>query len=215
MNKKLAFVILVACIVFQTNAQSFLNNDFKFEDGYYYNFKQLQQNTPELAWDNCEAVYYENRKDYKLVITELYHQDDSVGLKPIYAVVVDGRPYLKVHLDDKGITLAGLKVRGKICYLEFDEYFTEVSEIKAYNPLTGKPFRSQKVKNTQLKNAKMMFHFETGEMIEFNKPNFEQWIQSDKKLYKTVSAMSEAEAEEKLLKTLLIYVDRNPIKAPN
>jgi hypothetical protein len=85
--------------------------------------------------------------------------------------------------------------------------------VKAYNPLTGRPFREGQVPQKKVITQKMMLHFENGEMLPFNKENFMNWIREDSGLSQAVSEIDPTD-QNKLFKSLLIFDDRNPVYLP-
>ena len=82
----------------------------------------------------------------------------------------------------------------------------------AYNPLTGRPFRTGKVLREKEILVERMLSFETGQLADFNLENFKTWIADDSTLLKSFLELTPAEQQEKLFKTLLIYDDRNLVR---
>lgn len=213
---RVLFSYMAIHFIVMVNAQSILTNSFDFVNGYYTSMQELQQNKPAIPWAQLEASYYENRKEYELHISGLYNADHEI-FEPdtLFAVVVDGRPYIYTGQNEfDALTFSGLRLRGRICYYEYDVQETIISEIKAYNPATGIPFRSQKVENVNSKSIKMMLNFETGEQAILNANNLKEWVKADQKLYNTLKETKSEDLEQKLLKSLLIYLDRNPLFLP-
>jgi hypothetical protein len=106
---------------------------------------------------------------------------------------------------------AALKLRGKICYFTYPDLRTKKVRLAAYNPMTGRPFRQGTVERQVEVFFEKMLSFQTGEVVDFNASNLADWIQDDPVLAETLLELPESEREEKLFKTLLIYVDRNPV----
>ena len=139
----------------------------------------------------------------------------NVDLESIWGICLDGIPYIRLsreELKKENVVFAGMKLRGKICYYEYEEFVIEKKEMSAYNPVTGYPFRTKDVDVKVKLIHQNMLHFETGETAVFSKENFKEWIKDDKRLYETVSELSTQEVEDKLFKCLLIYDDRNLVK---
>ena len=111
--------------------------------------------------------------------------------------------------DTEATAFAGLRVRGKISFFSYEQELERDVEIKAYNPLTKKPFRQGKVSRKERVLVEKMLHFENGLIEDFNYVNFLLWIEDDPKLKESVFDLSPSEIKEKLFKCLLIYDDRN------
>ena len=118
----------------------------------------------------------------------------------------------KGALSDDLYVFVSMKVRGKLCYFSYQDAKTEMVTIKAYNPLTKKPFREGKVPREVDVVIEKMLNFQTGELMDFTVDNFIDAIEKDdKKLVNTIQDLSPEEARQKLFKCLLIYVDRNQV----
>ena len=133
-------------------------------------------------------------------------------MNKIWAVVLGGIPYTRLKALDGSSGLAhfvGWQVRGKICYYTYDETLQKEIPMEAYNPLTGKAFRSGVITRETIINREKIVRFDTGEILDFTKDNLLLWIEDDAALSKSVQALSPEEVEEKLFKCLLIYDDRN------
>lgn len=193
------------------------NQQFRFADGVYFNFETLRSNQPMLAWSAVDGALVHNPEDYivKIEHLRLAANGRPLPLDSVWAVVIEGIPYLYVPAEETGTgsgfaTFAGLRVRGRICFFDYEAISTRMVTISAYNPVTGRPFRTGKVPKQETRIVEKILHWDRGEIAEFSKPNLLGWIKDDEYLFETVYALTEKEAEEKLFKCLLIYVDRNP-----
>ncbi len=193
-----------------------VTKNFKFKDGVYLTFDAFQQNLPDYTWEQAEGRMVTNADTYLTKIEWLRTKDSlnkkHIPLHQIWGVCVGGIPFIRtpIHQPDY-VLFAALRVRGKICYFAYEEEAIEQVVISAYNPLTGKPFRSGKVDNKVYRRIEKMLHFNHGEVMDFTPENFLKWIIDDPKLTETVKGLSQEEIQEKLFKCLLIYVDRNPV----
>ena len=193
-----------------------LTKNFKFEDGLYLNFVDFQQNRPSLVWDELHTNLFVNPQTFIAQVFSLAKKEEK-GLEPILAdsiwgFSIGGIPYMRFPEGTLGKNVpvfVGLRVRGKICYMSYEEEVEKEVTISAYNPLTNVPFRQAKVNRSEKVNREWMLDFETGERIEFNRENFRHWIEDDPRFLETINSLESEEVEVKLFKCLLIYVDRN------
>jgi len=205
----------------QSDSIVYLSKNFKFHDGVFMTFDDFKNNTPTYSWDEVEAGLFSNPQNFmaqmhylKTPRTEDANLEE-IDLEKVWGICLDGIPYVRLEkeiLNKENTIFAGLKLRGKICYFEYEEYVMKKIPMSAYNPVTGKPFRTMSVERKVQIIHKNMLHFETGEIAKFSAKNFSKWIKDDKKLYKTVSELNPEEANQKLFKCLLIYDDRNLVK---
>lgn len=214
------YFVILSCVTSLVSAQAdslLLTKNYKFRDGIYLSFKDFQTNTPSFAWDSIRANVYTNPQNF---ITRIQYiqtgEDDSsqLDLKQVWGVSIDGIPYVNINeeLSETGMTtFAGLQLRGKICYFEYQIEQEKEIEMSAYNPLTGQAFRTSNIKRMVTVYVQKMLHFETGEIQGFTVDNLMNWISDDSNLVESMSSLTYEEADEKLFKCLLIYVDRTPI----
>lgn len=220
-------LISILCLIFtnvltaQGDSIVYLSKNFKFKDGVFLNFEDFKNNTPTYEWKEVEAGLFSNPQNFmaQMHFLKIKPNDNSsekeIDLEEIWGISIDGIPYVRLEkeiLNKENTIFAGLKLRGKICYFEYEEYVMRRIPMSAYNPVTGKPFRTMKVNRKVKVIHKNMLHFETGEMAVFSAENFSKWIQDDKKLLETVKDLKPQEVKDKLFKCLLIYDDRNLVK---
>ena len=193
-----------------------LNKKFKFRDGLYRSFAAFQQNQPDLSWVGLTASSVISEENLTIKVEWIRGRPenaDSIDLAGLWGICVNGVPYIQVEKDRHEFAIfAALRVRGKICYYTFETKKTELVEIAAYNPLTGRAFRKAKLPRDKHVTQDMMLDFVSGKTAEFNTENFMDWVQEDDKaLWRSLAELPEEEATEKLYKCLLIYDDRNPV----
>lgn len=212
-----AFILCVAHLAFAQADSLLITKNFKFKDGLYLSFASFQRNQPDLQWQEVRADVYSNPQNFLTQINNLHLKDKKVdnglNIKEVWGVSLDGIPYLQLEsgaTDSDLPTFAGLQVRGKLCYFEYEKTEETDVKIQAYNPLNGRPFRTGFVKRTVPVLYPRMLNFNTGEIVIFDKKNLLTQIENDAKLYKTIEQLNAEEVEEKLFKCLLIYDDRNP-----
>ncbi len=193
-----------------------LTKNFKFAEGVYRSFEELQANQPAYPLDSLLVQYFTNPQTSLTQISSIVLKKTGKAL-PIdsaWAVCLEGIPYL--HLPPSEVnrefpTFAALKLRGKICYFTYPDWRMKKVYIAAYNPLTGRPFREGQVEREEEVFVEKILHFETGEIVDFNVRNLLKWIQDDQAMVETVMNLPIEERKEKLFKCLLIYVDRNSV----
>ena len=219
-------ILFIFCLFSQFGlAQSdsvLLTKNFKFEDGVFLNYEDFQNNDPTYRWNELEVGIFSNPKTY---LTQVYfmklkkgQSSQIIDLDKVWGISLDGIPYVqmdKKELKKENAVFSALKVRGKICYLEYEVEVKRMIPMPVYNPLTGKPFRTMNVERNVPIEFKKMMHFDSGQIEDFTVSNFKHWIKEDEKLLQSISEMNELEAAEKLFKCLLIYVDRNEKMIPN
>lgn len=192
-----------------------LDKNHAFRDGLYLRFESFQADSPDISWDEVHAVVLTNPLTAITSLDSLRwrHNGQPISIDSVWGFSIDGLPSVRIPPDQINKQLpafAALKVRGRICYFTYPDYRWREIAVAAYNPVTGRPFRTGKVRREKEVLVERMLHFETGEIADFTVENFLQWIQDDPMLYKTLVELPPAEQREKLYKSLLIYDDRHP-----
>lgn len=222
----LPIFIFVNALLHAQKDTVYLSKNFKFQDGVFMSFEDFRNNSPTYRWNEVEAGVHSNPQNFLaqmfgLRVKKIEDEEGRIrnsiiiNLDSIWGICLDGIPYIRLsreELNKENVVFAGLRLRGKICYYEYEEFIVQKKEMSAYNPVTGHPFRTKDVDVKVKLIHKNMLHFERGETAVFSKGNFKEWIKDDEKLYKTVNDLSSKEVEEKLFKCLLIYDDRNLVK---
>lgn len=208
-------VLAFSALGLQAQDSTLLTKNFRFADGVYFNLAQLQANQPAYPLDSLEMQYITNPQTSLTQVDAVLLKKSKLALPldSIWVVCLDGVPSVRVPNNEINRTLpnfAALKLRGKICYFTYPDYRTKKVRVAAYNPLTGRPFRQGTVEREQEVIIDKMMHFQSGQIADFNLKNLLAWIQDDQLLVETLSELPPGEQEEKLFKSLLIYVDRNP-----
>ncbi len=193
-----------------------LTKNFRFADGVFLSFNEFRTNAPAHLSDEVELRFFTNPQTFltQMEAIVLKKTGRHLPLDSVWAISLDGIPYVQVpsgEINREMPTFAALKLRGKICYFAYPDYRMKKVPVSAYNPVTGRPFRTGIVEREHEVFVEKMLHFETGEILDFNVPNFLAWIADDAELTSTVHSLDAREAKEKLFKCLLIYVDRNVV----
>ncbi len=216
---RILFCVLLFCIALSGNEQLYgqvVTKNFHFKDGIYLHFTSFQANAPDIDWEEVEAITITNPQTSLTVMDSLRWRKTGAPLAAdsIWGFSRNGVPSVRIPQDEinKHLpTFAALKLRGKICYFTYPDYRWREVFVAAYNPLTGKPFRTGKVLREKEILIERMLHFKTGAIADFTPENFKQWIADDPALLKSWLELTPEQRREKMFKTLLIYDDRNPV----
>ena len=216
---KLFPALLILILTFPLKGQidtAVVTKNFLFSDGVYLSFDAFQNNQPSYHWDELEVQVFTNPQTHEAKWTTpvLISSGTPLEEHTIWGICREGIPYIR--LADKQeqqelTTFAALRVRGKICYFSYLTIEEREIEVSAYNPYTGRPFRTGVIRREEEVTQERMLHFETGAITDFTLGNFLDWILDDPGLHESVLELTEEEVEEKLFRCLLIYDDRNPV----
>lgn len=214
------FYLWLCLSVYLSNLQAgdsiLVTKNYKFQDGLYLDFDQWKTNTPEWTLDEVDLNYFLNPLNHTLKIASVSLGDTGKFISPdtLWGVALDGIPFIRVGQGqglERTIPFSSIRVRGKISYFMYEEVISRKVPIAAYNPLNGIPFRSGEVEQKEVFWRERMIHWQTGEVRDFDKSNFLEWIADDPPLVRSVEELEGEEIAEKLFKCLLIYDDRNPV----
>ncbi len=217
-------IILFACILSALHLQGqdslLVTKNFRFADGIYFSKEELQSNAPALRWEDLELQFFTNPQTSLTQVGKINLRIDNspVEMDSIWGICLDGVPSVRIprqEIHKELPTFAALKLRGNICYFTYPDWRTRLVHIAAYNPLTGRPFRTGIVEREEEVIIEKIMRFNTGEMADFTVENVLDWIQDDPALLETIQELSDDEKREKLFKCLLIYDDRNEVFLKN
>ena len=191
-----------------------VTKNFHFTDGVYFSVSELQSNQPAHKWEDLDVWFFTNPQTYVTQVAHISNKADGqhIDLAKVWALSLDGIPYIRLPEGEtrrEMPTFAAVKLRGKICYYAYPDWRVKKVRISAYNPLTGRPFRTGFVDREEEVFVEKMLHFESGEITDFTTENLLRWIQDDPALVAIVKELPPGEKQEKLFKCLLIYVDRH------
>ncbi len=193
-----------------------ITKNFKFKDGVYATYSDWQRNKPSMVWDSIETNLAVNPKTLLMQMEYAKHKKthQSVVLDSIWGVVVDGIPYIhlpKNELEKTAYCFAGLVLRGRLCYYNYETIKHSKVPITAYIPQTGEPYVTKKVSKEETIVREKLMTYETGEVFDLSLNTFKKLISDDKELVSTVNDLKANELKDKLFKCVLIYNDRNPV----
>lgn len=207
-------LVCFSCFIFGQPDSLLLTKNFKFKDGIYLTFSDFQKNQPSFTWEEVNSRMATSDEGFVAQVEFIRKDQQVLDLQQIWGICIGGIPYIRLpkgEVTESATVFAGLRVRGKICYFKYKDEEVDTVEVKAYNPLNGRPYRQAKVPVERTVQNEKMLNFQTGEIAEFTPQNFLDWIQDDRQLWNTVSELSPEDAEAKLFRCLLIYVDRNVV----
>ncbi|WP_421947706.1 hypothetical protein [Phaeodactylibacter xiamenensis] len=191
---------------------------FRFQDGAYLTLEALRNNQPDYLWSDLNAKLAANAESYRAQAEYIRSKDGMELPEELWGIVLDGLPYIKlpneIMKDTAVLHFAGLRVRGRICYYEFEREEERLVEIKAYNPLTGRPFRRGNISKREIINEARILHLLSGQHGPLDQPTLIGMIGDDTKMYRTVDELPETASTDMLYKCVLIYDDRNPVYIP-
>ena len=193
-----------------------ITKNFKFRDGVYATYADWQRNKPMLVLDSLETNLAVNPKTFFMQMEFAKHKKthQTIKLDSIWGVVVDGIPYIRLprnELDKAAYCFAGLILRGRLCYYNYETVRHSQVPITAYIPQTGEPYITKKVAKEETVVREKLINYETGEIVDLSLNTFKKLISDDKELVTTVNDLKTNELKEKLFKCVLIYNDRNPV----
>lgn len=211
-------ILLPAWLIAQADSAQ-LKAAFRFQDGVYLSIASFQANQPDYQWKEVKAKLAANAESYRAQAEYIRPDKEAPLLRDdIWGIVLDGLPYIRipdtVTEDSSVLHFAGMRVRGRICYYEYEREEERLVEIKAYNPLTGRPFRRGNISKRETINESRILHLPTGQQGALDRSTLLSMIGDDAKMYRTVEELPESASTDMLYKCVLIYDDRNPIFMP-
>ncbi len=195
-----------------------LDKHFRFVDGCFLSWNAFRQNRPELPIDSVRVVSFTNPRTRRTVI-ERIHTLRGMPVRPdsVQVFVQEGIPYLAVRTTWTGDTTTAfvpLKVRGKICYLTWTDTQVRWTQIQAWNPKTGKPFRTGRVPVAEEVVRQQLVHFPTGVRVPFHRDGLARLVADDAEVLTQVLALPPDADPRRLYRLLLLYDERNPVYLP-
>ncbi len=217
--KKFLFIVILFLVfqsLFGQSKSNMITKGYKFEDGVYYNLEALLSKKPTYNWNQVKASLITNPQTNVTKVEFIYRGNKDIATDSVLYLVTDGMPYYKINSDtiSKLINFAGIVVRGKLSYLQFPISFDKDVKITAYNPYNGLPFVTGSVKRTKNSMIKKILALDTGNIYDFSLDQLKYLIKEDKKLLVTMDDEKDWN-DDKILKCLLIYNDRNPFFIKN
>jgi hypothetical protein len=197
---------------FSADAQEKLSNAFSFTNGLYRSYEEFRDDRPSVSWQEVTSDLVVMEPVHRAKMKDLMTEDgDTLDISGFWGFCVNGIPYIRVTEDGGMHVFSGLRLRGRICYLEYQITVPKEVEVSAYNPQTGKPFRTMTVTREETIDIRQLMDFETGKEAPYNAANVRRWIASDTQLLATFEDTSHEDKALKLFKFVQIFNDRNPV----
>lgn len=218
MIRSIGLIGLVLCFPFLALAQQdsiLLTKNFDFKDGIFLTYQSFQKNNPDYQWNELKSNLVANPQTFMAQIEylELKESSEKIDLAKIWGISLGGIPYIRL---EKGAvkktltTFAALRLRGKICYFEYEDFDEVQVPMPVYNPVTGRPYREALVNRRIDVIYEWMMDFETGEVQPLTTANLKEWVKDDPQLITALESLGD-DAREKLFKCILIYDDRHEV----
>ena len=204
--------LLLAFHVLNAQDSTRLTAKFKFKDGFYKTFDAFRQNKPTAPLGVFKGLFKQQTIDnaIQLVANETA---PPLDLNDTWGVVIDGTPF--IHYSDsttKGKNfLYPLQIVGKICYFFYTIDLTVNVLMPVYDPVGGRLIYTGKVKNKTTNTFRKILCFTDGKIADLTVESLKKYTTDDKKLQKSINELTANDPAQRLLKTVQIYNDRNPI----
>lgn len=188
-----------------------LSGRFVFAEGLYLNWESVRQNRPDHSLEALPDLWVANPETRLARLAE--EGSEATAVDPLDVVAIGRDSLLFLRLDEmppaNGVVyFSGLWVQGRICLYRYERQETRMVEIKAYNPQTGRPFRSGKVPRDVTVEVYVMVDFPSGQRMELDRTTLFDWIGDDTRLLDQVRQLPEADLD--LFRVLQTYNRRNP-----
>jgi hypothetical protein len=210
--------VFILCILPMLSAQEdslLLTKNFNFHDGVYMTFEDFQRNKPTYKWDELRSNLVANPKTFlaQVEFLKIKELDSLINLEHVWGISIGGLPYIRLEkgaVKKELTSFAALRVRGKICYFEYEDFEVVQIPMPVYNPVTGRPFRVATVERKINVYYEKILDFETGRIEFLTVDNLKSWVEEDTQLTKALQSLGD-DADEKLFKCILIYDDRHKV----
>lgn len=193
--------------------------NYRFVEGVYTDVEALKRNEPTHVLANLGGNLVVQEDEYLLKVEHLHlrgRPDLRLQLADLKVICVKGLPYVQAYQDTlrQFTVYAGLRVRGRLSYYAYEQQRPDTFLVKAYNPLTGRPFRQQNVIREKSYLMEKVLNLETEKVHDFDLDNMLELLATDEALVKSLRQLSPAEATARLQRCLLIFDDRHPFLLP-
>lgn len=210
----LSFFLLGIYVDLDAQDSMMLSRSFQFEDGVYLTFEQFKNNRPAYEMDEVDMVYAVNPQTLLAQVASIrLPSEQMMDLDKVWGVCIRGRPFVQINREEVGKQLAsfaGISIIGRLCFFSYQKPRAVPVEIKAYNPLTGKAFRSGTINKKEVVELGVLLDFQTGKTAGFSKGNLMKWVAPDPRVHQLVQSLDPKDGET-LLRALMTFNDRNVI----
>jgi len=217
MHKSCFVLFFLLSIAYAAVAQE-VTPTFSFADGLYFSYEEFAGNQPGIAMDEVQSRLVTNPRTWITQVESLSRRSNNkaIAIDQLWGICIDGIPYIRIPADsiDKSLpAFAGLRITGNLCYFQYERNEEREVEMSAYNPLTGKPFRSGTITRDFLEVRERLLRFETGEMAPFTRRQLIQWTTRDQVIQTTLRRLSPKteDLEDQLYNIMLSFNKRHPV----
>lgn len=237
MRKLLILLVLLTLNLIGGIAQEDTTNmvrytpDFRFKDGFFVNFEQVQNNDPIPKAKIVTSTDYNSRDFFKDVIDNetIYFFDalgirQEIGIDDLWGYSRNGILYRQLQGNFHRITFIG-----KLChfvadittydrgysgspYGYYDPYYSGYNSYNYYSPYSySSPYRT--TARNELKQY--IIDFETGRQVEYEAKNVEVLIMKDPELYDEYIRLSRKKKKQMAFYYIRMYNEKHPLYLPN
>lgn len=197
-------------------AQVEVTPTFRFKDGIYTTFEEFQRNQPSISWKDLETNLVTNPKTLLTQVEYLRFKQgqEVIDLEQIWGFSRGGVPYIRIPKDSINKPLssfAALRLAGNICFFSYQTIIDKDLEVAAYNPLTGRPFRTATVQREVVVEREKILSFAIGEIRTFNSEQIQVLIADDPELIRILQTLSGEDVADQMFRLLLAYNRRHPV----
>ncbi|MBN2482528.1 MAG: hypothetical protein JXB19_12370 [Bacteroidales bacterium] len=195
--------------------------DFKFKDGLFLRFEQVQQNSPIPISLIISPVPYDDQDFYERILQDKVVQYfDQLGIvqeiqiKDLWGYSHNGM--LHVNINDGFYRIT---VIGKICHFvasltTYNNYYnpyypyTSPYYYPYYNPYSYYPDR----RTTEMRQY--LLDFTTGNIMDYDVPEIEVLLMADPELHDEYTSLSKRKRRQSKFLYIRKFNDRNPLYFP-
>lgn len=216
--RRLCYILVIGLVVSFPLAGQEVTPTFAFADGLYYSYEEFARNQPAIPMQEIQSRLVTNPRTWITQVESLIRRSDNeaIPIDQLWGICIDGIPYIRIPADsiDKPLpAFAGLRITGNICYFQYERTEERLVEMTAYNPLTGKPFRSGQIARDFLEIRERMLRFETGDMAPFSRTQLIEWTTRDQMIQTTLRRLAPdtENLEDQLYNIMLSFNKRHPV----
>jgi len=205
--------------------------DFRFKDGFFVNFEQVQNNDPIPKAKIVTSTDYNSRDFFRNVIdNEIIYFFDALGIRQeievsnLWGYSRNGILYRQLQGNFHRITFVG-----KLChfvadittydrgyagspYGYYDPYYYGYNSYNYYSPYGyNSPYRT--TARNELKQY--IIDFETGRQVEYEPRNIEVLIMNDPELHDQYLQLSRKKKKQMAFYFIRMYNEKHPLYLPN
>lgn len=213
-------LFLFLLVPYLANAQyaaRIFNADYQFKEGVFLSHSSWLANEPDLSWEQIEGEMVQLPEDYRVQIDGMTTKDGN-RIEDVYAISLDGFPYICVHHDLKRNfhEFAGLRFRGRYAFFKFVQKEVVRKMMYAYNPANGRPFRGGAVERERDVLKEVLLHLPSGDQLLLSQQNVYNLLDDYPDLQRAVSLLDpeDKDISAKLTQAVKLYNDREPLLLP-